>query len=74
LEILNRIYISFNNAEYYFTKVIMEYPKSEWANDAKDKINLLKKLYKSYENIDVEKYKQIIDCNRYVNEMGLRIL
>jgi predicted Zn-dependent protease len=74
LKILNNIYVSFNSAEYYFTKVIMEYPKSEWANDAKDKIKLLKKLYKSYENTDIEKYNQIIDSNRYINEMGLKIL
>ncbi|MDR0301405.1 MAG: hypothetical protein LBI04_03725 [Treponema sp.] len=74
IKILNKIYVSFNSAEYYFTKVIEEYPKSEWANDAKDKIKLLKKLYKSYEKIDVEKYNQIIDSNRYVNEMGLKVL
>jgi hypothetical protein len=74
LKLLNKIFISFNSAEYYFTKVVTEYPKSEWANDAKDKIKLLKKLYKSYENTDVEKYNQIIDGNRYVNEMGLKLL
>jgi hypothetical protein len=74
LKLLNKIYVSFNSAEYYFTKVIMEYPKSEWANDAKDKIKLLKKLYKSYENTDIEKYNQIIDSNRYINEMGLKVL
>jgi 3-dehydroquinate dehydratase len=74
LKILNKIYVSFNSAEYYFTKVITEYPKSEWVYDAKDKIKLLKKLYKSYENIDIEKYNQIIDSSRYVNEMGLKIL
>ncbi|MDR0473408.1 MAG: hypothetical protein LBH43_07040 [Treponema sp.] len=74
LKLLNKIYVSFNSAEYYFTKVINEYPKSEWANDAKDKIILLKKLYKSYENMHIEKYNQIIDSNRYINEMGLKIL
>ena len=74
IKILNEIYISFNSAEYYFTKVIMEYPKSEWVNDSKEKINLLKKLYKSYENMDVEKYNQIIDSNKFVNEMGLNIM
>ena len=74
LKILNQIYVSFNSAEYYFTKVIMEYPKSEWVYDAKDKIKLLKKLYKSYENMDVEKYNQIIDSNKYINEVGLRII
>jgi len=40
---LNKIYVSFNSAEYYFTKVIIEYPKSEWASDSKDKLKLLKK-------------------------------
>jgi hypothetical protein len=74
LKILNKIYVSFNSAEFYFTKVITEYPESEWANDAKDKIKLLKKLYKSYEKMDVEKYNQIIDSNKFINEMGLRLL
>ena len=74
IKILNKIYVSFNSAEYYFTKVIMEYPKSEWANDAKEKINLLKKLYKSYENMDIEKYNQIIDSNKFLNEMGLNMI
>jgi hypothetical protein len=74
LKILNKIFLSFNSAEYYFKKVIMEYPKSEWANDSKDKIKLLKKLYKSYENINVEKNDQIIDSNKFVEEMGIRIM
>jgi hypothetical protein len=74
LKILNKIFVSFNIAEYYFTKIIMEYPKSEWASDSKDKIKLLKKLYRSYENMDVEKNNQIIDSNKFVNEMGLKIL
>ena len=74
LKILDTIFISFNSAEYYFTKVITEYPKSEWASDAKEKIKLLKKLYKSYEKIDEEKYRQIIDSSRYLNEMGLKML
>jgi outer membrane protein assembly factor BamD (BamD/ComL family) len=52
----------------------MDYPKSEWADDAKDKIKLMKKLYKSYKNMDIEKYNQITDSNRYVNEMGLKII
>jgi TolA-binding protein len=74
IKILNKIYVSFTSAEYFFTKVITDYPKSEWANDARDKIKLLKKLYKSYENTDVEKYNQIIDGNKYINEMGLKVL
>jgi hypothetical protein len=74
LKVLNKIYISFNSAEYYFAKVIMEYPKSEWANDAKDKIKLLKKLYKSYKPVNAEKYNQIMDSNKYINEMGLKVL
>jgi outer membrane protein assembly factor BamD (BamD/ComL family) len=39
LKILNKIFISFNCSEYYFTKLISEYPNSEWANDAKEKKN-----------------------------------
>jgi hypothetical protein len=74
LKILNKIFISFNAAEYYFKKVIMEYPESEWVNDSKDKIKLLKKLYKSYVSINIEENNQIIDSNKYVKEMGLKIL
>ena len=39
LKLLNKIFISFNTAEYYFTKVIMEYQESEWTDDAKRKLN-----------------------------------
>ena len=72
--ILNKIFISFNIAEYYFNKVINDYPNSEWANDSKEKLKYLKKLYKSYENMDIENNNKIINNNRYVNEMGLDIL
>jgi len=74
LKILNKIFISFNIAEYYFTKVITEYPKSEWTDDAKEKLKLLKKLYKSYENINIKENNQIIDSNKFVKEMGLKIM
>ena len=74
LYILNKIFISFNSAEYYFTKLAAEYPESEWAYDAKEKLKLLKKLYKSYENINAEENNRITDCNKFVNEMGLTIL
>ena len=74
LVLLNKIFISFNSAEYYFTRVIMEYPESEWTDDAKEKIKLLKKLYKSYENINIEENNKIIDNNKFVKEMGLKIL
>jgi hypothetical protein len=72
LKILNLIFTSFNSAEYFFTRVITEYPKSEWAEDAKEKINLLNKLYKSYANINVEENDQIIDSSKFVNEMGIK--
>ena len=74
IKALNKIYISFKSAEYYFTKVIMDYPNSEWVNDAKEKINLLKKLQKSYDNMDIEKYSLVIDSNKFVNEMGIKII
>ena len=72
LKALNKIFVSFKSAEYYFSKVLVEYPKSEWANDAKEKIILLRKLYKSYENLDISQNNQIIDCNKFVEEMGLK--
>jgi len=74
LKILNKIFISFNIAEYYFTKVLIEYPESEWTDDAKEKLKLLKKLYKSYENFNIEENNQLIDSNKFVKEMGLEIL
>jgi hypothetical protein len=74
LKILNTIFISFNCSEYYFRKVITEYPKSEWKNDSEEKIKLLKKLYKSYKNMDVENNNQIIDSNKFVADMGLKIM
>ena len=74
LNILNKIFVSFRSAEYYFSKVIIEYPESEWANDSKEKIILLKKLYKSYENMNIYENNKIIDSNKFVEEMGLKIL
>jgi hypothetical protein len=74
LKILNIIFLSFNTAEYYFKKVIMEYPKSEWADDSKEKLKLLKKLYKIYKNMNVEENDKIIDSNKFVEEMGIRIM
>jgi hypothetical protein len=52
----------------------MDYPKSEWVNDSKEKIKLLKKLHKSYENIKVDENNQIIDSNKFVMEMSLKIM
>ena len=71
--ILNNIFLSFNLSEYYFRKVVEEHKNSPWVNDAKEKMDLLKKLYKSYENINIEERK-IINSNDFVNEMGLKII
>jgi hypothetical protein len=70
---LNSIYLSFNLSEYYFRKVIEEYKNSPWVYDAKEKIHLLKKIYKSYENI-VSEERKIINSKDFMNEMGLRIM
>jgi hypothetical protein len=67
------LFRSFNLSEYYFRKVIEEYPQSPWLGDAIDKIRLLKKLYKSYENIVLEENK-ITNYEQYINEMRLRIV
>jgi hypothetical protein len=69
---LNKIFLSFNLSEYYFRKVIDEYPQSPWFEDARDKIRLLKKLYKSYENMVLEENKTA-SYERFINEMGLKI-
>ena len=71
--ILNRIYLSFILSEYYFKKVIKEYTRSPYFEDAKIKIQLLKKLYKSYENMNIEENK-LIDNGKFIKEMGLKIL
>ncbi|MDR0503350.1 MAG: hypothetical protein LBH16_08530 [Treponema sp.] len=70
---LNKIYLSFNISLYYFNKIIDEYPQSSYFQDAKEKIKLLKKLYKSYENIILEGNK-IVNNEKYMNEMELKIL
>jgi len=70
---LKRIFLSFNLSEFYFTKIIEIYPQSPYSEDAKAKLKLLKKLYKSYENIEIEENK-IIDNEKFIREMGLQIL
>jgi len=71
--VLNKIYLSFNLSEYFFNKIIKEYPQSPYYEDAKAKIILLRKLFKSYENIALEENK-IINNESFINEMGLKIL
>ena len=73
ISVLNKIYLSFNLSEYYFKKVIDEYSQSPYLEDAKEKIKLLKKLYKSYENVVLEE-SNIINNEKFINEMGLKIL
>ena len=73
VSVLNKIFLSFNLSRYYFIKVINEYPKSRYYEDSKAKIDLLKKLYKSYENIELEENK-IINNEQFMNEMGLKLL
>jgi len=73
LKVLNKIYLSFKLSEYYFNKVINEFSKSLYAEDSKEKIKLLKKLYKSYENIVLEENK-IVNHGKFIEEMGLKIM
>ena len=70
---LNKIYLSFNLSEYFFNELISEYPESPYYQDSKEKIKLLKKLHKSYENILLTE-KKIINNEKYMNEMGLNLL
>ena len=71
--ILNEIYLSFNLSEHYFRKVINEHWQSPYLEDAKTKIQLLKKLYKSYQNISIEENK-LINNDKFIKETGLKIL
>ena len=71
--VLNQIYVSFNLSEYFFQKIIDEYPNSPYLEDSKSKLQLLKKLYKSYRSTAFEENK-VIHNEKFMNEMGLRIL
>ena len=73
LSVLNKIYLSFKLSEYYFNKVINDFSKSLYLDDSKEKIKLLKKLYKSYENIVLDENK-IVNNKIFMEEMGLKIL
>jgi len=73
VSVLNKIYLSFKLSEFYFNKIIEEYPQSPYFEDAKTKIKLLKKLYKSYDNIVLEENK-IVNNEKFINEMGLKML
>jgi hypothetical protein len=70
---LNNIFLSFELSEYYFNKLIEEYPESLWYNDATDKIKLLKKLHERYKNMNVEENK-MTNYLQFVNEMGLQTI
>lgn len=74
LKALEKIFISFNGANYFFRKVVDEYPQSSWAADAGDKINLLKKLWKSYESRTAEADPRSISpaqLDAFMNDAGL---
>jgi len=73
VSVLNTIYLSFNLSEYYFRKIINEYPQSSYYHDSAEKIALLKKLYKSYENIRFDE-NITINNKKYMDEMGLNLL
>ena len=73
VSVLNNIYLSFNLSEHYFSLVISEYPQSPYAEDAKEKIKLLRKLHKSYEDITIEENK-IVDSTGFMNVMELKMM
>jgi len=73
VKILNKIYFSFKLSEYFFTKIVNEYSTSMYAEDSKEKIKLLKKLYKSYENILLEENK-IVNNGKFMEDMGLKLM
>ncbi len=73
VSIMNNIFLSFSISEYYFRKVTEEYPRSPWAEDARAKIRLLEKLYKSYENMEPGE-KKIINSKQFLDDMGLEMM
>lgn len=72
-EVLNSIFVSFSAAEYYFKKVVHEYPASPWAADARDKIALLKKLRRSYESFVINE-NRTNNYSQFADTAGLKIL
>jgi len=72
VEALNEIHAHFACAAYCFGKIAKDYAESEWAADARAKLALLKKLAKSYENIDACRTIKIIKTGKFAEEMGLR--
>jgi len=73
LSVFQKIHLSFKLSEFYFKKIIDNYPQSPYFEDSKKKIKLLKILIKSYENINIEENK-LINNKVFINEMGLSIL
>jgi len=73
LTVLDKIYISFKISEYYFIKITEEYPQSPYAQDSGEKIKLLTKLYKSYENFVLNE-NLVINNSKFMNEMGLKLM
>jgi hypothetical protein len=55
-EELNVRFISLNIAEYYFNKVINDYPNTEWTWAAKEKLKCFNKEYENMENINNKEY------------------
>jgi hypothetical protein len=72
LQVLNKIFLSFNLSAYYFRKILTEYPESQWKGDAESKLKLLKKLYKSYTAKEAEANSRIIHTENFIQQMGLR--
>jgi len=71
-QVMNNIFLSFKLSEFYFRKVINEYPQSSYCEDAKNKIILLNKLHKSYEKLNIEENK-IINNDEFIKEFGLNV-
>ena len=74
VDILNNIYISFSAAEYYFNKLISEYPDSPWVFDAKEKVVLLEKLYKKYIVFSIDEEEKFSDYTQFMNKNGISLL
>jgi hypothetical protein len=72
LSALNKIFTAFTLSEYFFNKVITDFPNSPWTDDAQAKIGLLKKLYKSYENMEIQEGAHTINTGEFVHTMGLK--
>ena len=72
--ILNQIYISFRISEYWFRRLVGEYPDSEWAADGRDKILFLNKMKERYRRFSLFNSEEVKSHREFMEAHGLRMI